>query len=75
MLFRSKTAIKVQFQKLYNTRDSSKIFSQLFNFNGNTSIETEKFSTIIRKLSNDYNAEQNDEILSFNKQSQQFLQS
>ena len=31
MLFRSKTAIKVRFQKLFNTKDSSKSFSQLFN--------------------------------------------
>ena len=32
----------------------SKIFSQLFNFNGIASVETQKFSAIITKLSNDY---------------------
>ena len=37
--------------------------------------ETQKFSPIITKLSNDYNTEQNVEILSFNKQSQQTLKS
>ena len=62
MLFRSKTAIKVHFQKLFNTKDSSKSFSQLFNFDGITSVETLKFSVIVTKLSNDYNAEQNDKI-------------
>ena len=65
----------MRFQNLFNTKDSSKNFSQLFNFNGNTLVETEKFSAIITKLSNDYIAEQNDEMLSLYKQSQQFLQS
>ena len=65
MLFRSKTAIKVHFQKLFNTKDSSTSFSQLFNFDGITSVETLKFSVIVTKLSNDYNAEQNDKILGF----------
>ena len=65
----------MRFQKLFNTKDSSKSFSQLCNFNGNTSVENEKLSAIITKLSNYYYAEQNDEILSFNKQSQQRLQS
>ena len=54
MLFRSKTAIK-------------DFFSQLFNFNhfnGNTSVKTQK-SAIITKLSNDYNAEQNDNFSAF----------
>ena len=57
MLFRSKTAMKVCFQKLFNTKDSSKSFSKLFNFNGNTSFETQNFSAITTKLSNDFNAE------------------
>ena len=64
----------MRFQNLFNAKDSSKNFSQLFNFNGNTLIETEKLSAIITKLSNDYNAEENDEIFSFNKQSQSCLQ-
>ena len=76
MLFRSKTAIKVRFQKQFNTKKKNHLkalkgLKALFNFNGNT----QKFSAIITKLSNDYNAEQNDEILSFDKQSQQCLQS
>ena len=62
MLFRSKTAIKVRFQKLFNTKDSSKSFSQLFNFNGITSVKNQKFSAIVTKLSKNYNAEQNDKI-------------
>ena len=57
MLFRSKTAINVRFQKLFNTKVSSKSFSQLFNFNGITSVETQKFSAIT-KLSNNYKTEQ-----------------
>ena len=65
MLFRSKTAINVRFQKLFKTKDSSKSFSQLFNFNGITSVKTTKFSAIVTKLSNDLNAEQNDKILCF----------
>ena len=64
MPVRSKTAIKVHLPKLFNTKDSSTSFSQLFNFDGITSFETLKFSVtiIVTKLSNDYNAEQNDKI-------------
>ena len=54
MLFRSKTAIKVRFQKLFYTKDSSKSVSLLFNFNGITSIKTikpQKFSAIVTMLS------------------------
>ena len=56
MLFRSKTAIKVRFQKLFNTKYSSKSVSQLFNFNRITlvkTVKTQKFSAIVTKLSND----------------------
>ena len=77
MLFRSKTAIKVHFQKLFNTKDSSKSFHNysISIFNWITSVETQKLSAIITMLSNNYNTEQNNEILSINKQSQQCLQS
>ena len=47
MLFRSKTAIKVRFQKLFNTKDSSKSVSLLFKFNGITSVKTQTFSAIV----------------------------
>ena len=63
MLFRSKTAIKVRFQKLFKTKNSSKSFSQLFNFSGITTVKTQKFSAIVIKLSNDLIAEPNDKII------------
>ena len=63
MLFRSKTAIKVRFQKLFNTKILPKNYH-----NSSISMEllqskNQKFSAILTKLSNDYNAEQSDKIL------------
>ena len=62
MLFRSKTAIRLRLQRLFNTKYSSKSFSILTELL--QSNETQKFSAIATKLSNNYNAEQNDKNLS-----------
>ena len=71
MLFRSKTAIKVRFQKLFNTKDSKAFYNSSISMeilqsklkNSQQSMivmltKTLKFSALTNNLSNVYKAEQ-----------------